>query len=157
MAEIFNGGLDVSRLLESWRASIVSKNLGAFVAFAGIVRAENGVSALSFDIYEPLLAKWFDNWQKKARAKGAILFMAHSRGDVKIAESSFAAAIASAKRRAALELIDVFVEDFKQNAPIWKYDVINGKRVFALDRAFSLPHSGVLARANGDNSGFGGF
>ncbi|MDR2638493.1 MAG: molybdenum cofactor biosynthesis protein MoaE [Helicobacteraceae bacterium] len=145
MAEIFEGGLNIASLLEKWRAAVDGGGFGAFVCFVGTVREEHNIKALSFDIYEPLLAKWFERWRAEARSKGAVLFMAHARGEVKIGESSFAAAIASPKRRAALELIDRFVEDFKQNAPIWKYDIVGAKRVFASDRAFALPHSGILA------------
>jgi molybdopterin synthase catalytic subunit len=45
----------------------------------------------------------------------------------------------------ALELIDEFVEDFKKSAPIWKYDLINGKRVYALNRSTKIEGSGILA------------
>jgi molybdopterin synthase catalytic subunit len=38
----------------------------------------------------------------------------------------------------ALELIDEFVEDFKASAPIWKYDIINGQRVYTLDRSTAI-------------------
>ncbi|MDR1911027.1 MAG: molybdenum cofactor biosynthesis protein MoaE [Helicobacteraceae bacterium] len=145
MCEIYEGGLNVSAILEKWRVNNLDRNLGAFVSFVGSVRAENSIGALSFDIYEPLLIKWFESWQKRVNDRAAFLFMAHSRGDVLIGESSFIAAIASPKRRAALELIDLFVEDFKKNAPIWKYDVINQKRVFAIDRSQTLPFSGVLS------------
>ena len=36
------------------------------------------------------------------------------------------------KRRVALELIDIFVENFKASAPIWKYDLIDGKKYIHL-------------------------
>jgi molybdopterin synthase catalytic subunit len=45
----------------------------------------------------------------------------------------------------ALELIDEFVEDFKANAPIWKYDVKNGERIYAEDRSTPMSGSGLLA------------
>jgi molybdopterin synthase catalytic subunit len=45
----------------------------------------------------------------------------------------------------ALELIEEFVEDFKANAPIWKYDVINGKRIYAEDRSMPMDGAGLLA------------
>ncbi|MDD2699548.1 MAG: molybdenum cofactor biosynthesis protein MoaE, partial [Arcobacteraceae bacterium] len=44
----------------------------------------------------------------------------------------------------ALELIDEFVEDFKASAPIWKYDIINQKRVYALDRSTKIDGAGIL-------------
>jgi molybdopterin synthase catalytic subunit len=44
----------------------------------------------------------------------------------------------------ALELIDEFVEDFKANAPIWKYDIRNGKRIYAEDRSTPMSGAGLL-------------
>ena len=70
--------------------------------------------------------------------------MAHSRGDVMLHESSYIAAVFSPKRRVALEFIDEFVEDFKASAPIWKYDLKNGKRIYALDRSTEIQGSGLL-------------
>ena len=143
--EIFAGALPVESLIAKWYGACARRNLGAFVSFAGTVRDENGISALSFDVYQPLLAQWFEAWQR--RSDQTILFMAHSTGNVPIGESSYLAAVASSQRRAALEVIDRFVEDFKTTAPIWKYDIINGERVFAADRAFNLPSSGILQAA----------
>ena len=36
-------------------------------------------------------------------------------------------------------------EDFKAQAPIWKYDIIKGDRVYAEDRSTSIKGSGLLA------------
>jgi len=45
-----------------------------------------------------------------------------------------------------LELIDEFVEDFKANAPIWKYDVKEGKRIYAAERSTPMNGSGLLSK-----------
>ena len=71
--------------------------------------------------------------------------MAHSRGDVLIHESSYIACIFAPRRRVALELIDAFVEDFKACAPIWKYDLKDSKRIYALERSTPIKGSGLLA------------
>lgn len=102
------------------------------------------IEALSFDIYTPLLQKWFESWQERARLTGAQILMAHSLGDVPKGASSYMCAVISPKRRAALSLYEDFIEDFKANAPIWKYDVINGNRIFALSRSTPIQGSGVL-------------
>ncbi|MGK0256125.1 MAG: molybdopterin synthase catalytic subunit, partial [Arcobacteraceae bacterium] len=99
---------------------------------------------LSFDIYEPILNSWFEAWQKKAKKQNAIVLMAHSRGDVLNHQSSYIAGICSPKRRVALDLIDEFVEDFKVSAPIWKYDIINGERHYALERSTQIKGAGIL-------------
>ena len=144
--ELYNGSLDVESIISKWYKESETLNYGAFITFIGTVREEDGIEALSFDIYEPILKKWFDSWQEKAKKRGAIVKMAHSIGDVKVHESSYISAVISPKRRVALELIDEFVEDFKANAPIWKYDVIDGKRVYAKDRSTPMDGAGILTQ-----------
>lgn len=144
MLELHNGSLDVAAILKKWYEDEAKSNYGAYIPFVGTVRSEDGIDGLSFDIYEPILNSWFDAWSKKANDRGAIVKMAHSRGDVMLHESSYIAAVFSSKRRVALELIDEFVEDFKASAPIWKYDLKDGKRVYALDRSTAIKGSGIL-------------
>ena len=145
MLELYNGALPVETILSKWYKTYKTENYGAFINFIGIVRDENGIDGLSFDIYRPLLASWFDAWQNKAKNHNALLLMAHSQGDVYLHESSYIAAVLSPKRRVALEMIDEFVEDFKAKAPIWKYDIVDGKRIYADDRSTPLPGSGLLS------------
>ena len=142
--QLFNGSLPVENITNAWYEKFRNSNYGAIITFVGVVRDENGIDGLSFDIYEPILNNWFDNWQKKANEKNAIVLMAHSIGDVLNHESSYIAAVCSPKRKVALELIDEFVEDFKAQAPIWKYDLINGQRVYAKDRSSAIKGSGIL-------------
>ena len=144
MLELYDGALDVPAVLARWYAEEATSNYGAYIPFIGTVRAEDGIDGLSFDIYEPILNSWFDAWQAKAAAAGAIVKMAHSRGDVLLHESSYIAAVFSPKRRVALEMIDTFVEDFKASAPIWKYDLKNGERLYAEDRSTPIKGSGLL-------------
>jgi len=141
---LYDGALDVPKILKDWYEAEAQSNYGAYIPFVGTVRSEDGIDGLSFDIYEPILESWFEAWQKKAHEKGAVIKMAHSRGDVLLHESSYIAAVFSPKRRVALEFIDEFVEDFKASAPIWKYDLINGKRVYAKDRSTAIEGSGIL-------------
>ena len=144
MLELYKGPLDVDGIFSKWRKWADRKNYGAYITFVGTVRDEEGIEALSFDVYEPILNIWFDEWQQKAEKRGACIKMAHSVGDVPVYTSSYMAAVFSPKRRVALEMIEEFVEDFKARAPIWKYDVINGKRVYARDRSTKISGSGIL-------------
>jgi len=146
MLELYEGSLDVPNILKRWYEEEAQSNYGAYIPFVGTVRSENGIDGLSFDIYEPILKSWFEAWQEKAKAKGAIIKMAHSKGDVMLHESSYISAVFSPKRRVALEFIDEFVEDFKASAPIWKYDLIDGKRVYAKDRSTAIKGSGILGK-----------
>jgi molybdopterin synthase catalytic subunit len=142
--KLYDGPLNVPQILEEWYKEEATSNYGAYIPFVGTVREEDGIDGLSFDIYEPILEKWFKAWEKKAAEKGAIIKMAHSRGDVMLHESSYIASVFSPKRRVALEFIDEFVEDFKASAPIWKYDLKDGKRIYALDRSTAIKGSGIL-------------
>jgi molybdopterin synthase catalytic subunit len=143
--KIFEGSLPVEQIVNSWYEEFKSSNYGAIITFVGVVRDENQIEGLSFDIYEPILNNWFYNWQVKANKKNAIVLMAHSKGDVLNHESSYIAAVCSPKRRVALEMIDEFVEDFKAQAPIWKYDIVKGQRVYAQDRSTAIEGAGVLS------------
>ncbi|MEY3090183.1 MAG: hypothetical protein RL113_499 [Pseudomonadota bacterium] len=143
--ELYEGQLNVKEIFARWLDEEAESNYGAYIPFVGTIRAEDDIEALSFDIYEPVLKMWFETWQTKAKALGAVVKMAHSVGDVPIHTSSYVSAVFSPKRRVALELIDVFVEDFKANAPIWKYDVRNGKRIYAADRSTPMDGAGLLS------------
>ncbi len=144
MLELYNGALDVSTILKRWYEEESLNNYGAYIPFVGTVRAEDGIEGLSFDIYEPILKSWFCAWEQKAHQRGAKVVMAHSKGDVMVHESSYIAAVFSPKRRVALVLIDEFVEDFKASAPIWKYDIIAGKKIYAKERSTCIVGSGLL-------------
>jgi len=141
---LYDGSLNVPKILKEWYEEEATSNYGAFIPFVGTVRSEDGIDGLSFDIYEPILQSWFALWQQKAKERGAVIKMAHSRGDVMLHESSYIAAVFSPKRRVSLEFIDAFVEDFKASAPIWKYDLKDGKRVYAKERSTAINGSGIL-------------
>ncbi|WP_457564902.1 molybdopterin synthase catalytic subunit [Caminibacter sp.] len=141
MVEIFKGGIPVVPTLQRWYEEFKLEGYGAMIPFIGIVRPDNGIEGLSFDLYLPLLNEWFKKWQNLEDAK---IMMAHSFSDVKVGETSFLCAVFTKHRREGFKYLKEFVEDFKANAPIWKYDLINGKRVFASDRAKKLPQAGIL-------------
>ena len=140
--ELYDGDLPVEEITNRWYDNQRLSNYGAIITFVGVIRDEDGIDGLSFDIYEPILESWFQSWQEKAKEKNAIVLMAHSRGDVLNHTSSYIAAVCSPKRRVALEMIDEFVEDFKAQAPIWKYDLKDGKREYALDRSTEISGAG---------------
>ncbi|WP_295738814.1 molybdenum cofactor biosynthesis protein MoaE [uncultured Helicobacter sp.] len=163
MLSLYHGALPTGELYTQWEAIAQSKNCGAVSIFSGIVRKEqsleshlessldsnlksNDVEALSFDIYEPLLQKWFNSWQERAHNMGAYVCMAHSIGDVPCGKSSFMCGIISSHRKVALSLYAELIEDFKANAPIWKYDVINHKRIYAKERSKAIKGSGILCK-----------
>ncbi|MCE3046792.1 molybdopterin synthase catalytic subunit [Helicobacter kayseriensis] len=145
MLELYKNALPTQQIYLQWEELAKKNNFGAFCIFCGIVRDENQINGLSFDIYEPLLKEWFSQWEKIAQQQNMIVCMAHSVGDVLLGESSYMSAILSSNRKNALELYAEFVEDFKRNAPIWKYDLIGQKRIYAQNRSYALRGSGILA------------
>lgn len=147
MLELYDGPVPVEEILTRWYQEEANSNYGAYIPFIGTIRDEDGISGLSFDIYEPILNSWYDAWTLKAKQAGAIIKMAHSRGDVPLHQSSYVAAVFSPKRRVALEMIEAFVEDFKASAPIWKYDLKAGKRIYAADRSTAITGSGLLSKS----------
>lgn len=146
MFKIVDGSLDVVKLYEECFKSYKHKNYGAFLSFCGIVRAEDNIKALSFDIYEKLLLSWFSQWQKKVEKEGILLCFAHSKGNVYLHESSFFAAVFSKNRKEGLITLNDFVEDFKANAPIWKYDFIGEEKIYAKNRSIKLKNAGLLGK-----------
>ncbi len=146
--QIHKGALNTIDIIAIWENEAKIKNCGAFSLFIGIVRNENNISALSFDIYMPLLQLWFDKWQNKAKNQHATIYMAHSIGDVEIGKSSYMCAIISPNRKASLSLYEDFIEDFKHNAPIWKYDIINGERIYNIERSKKIQGAGILYDEN---------
>ena len=144
MFELYNGALSVTQIHKAWLEHYKSENLGAMITFCGIVRDENGVEALYFEIYEKLLKAWFDKWCEKVAQDKVALCFAHSKGEVKIHQSSYFVAVISKQRKLGLTLINEFVEDFKANAPIWKFDVKNGVKTYAFERSSKLKHAGIL-------------
>lgn len=144
MLSLYNNGLNIQEIFNKWYLDNNHKNYGAFITFVGIVRSEDDIEALSFDIYETILSKWFNEWNDRLIKENVLVCMAHSIGNVKVNESSFCCAILSKQRKKALKYIDLFVEDFKKNAPIWKYDVINSKRIYVKSRSHPIDGSGIL-------------
>ncbi|GAA8817358.1 molybdenum cofactor biosynthesis protein MoaE [Helicobacter pylori] len=145
MLKIIQGALDTDKLLKAYQEEACTKSFGAFCVFVGIVRGEDNIQGLNFDIHEALLKTWFEKWHHKAKDLGVVLKMAHSLGDVLIGQSSFLCVLMGKNRKNALELYQDFIEYFKHNAPIWKYDLIHNKRIYAKERSHLLKGSGLLA------------
>ena len=144
MLEIYENALDAKAIVNEWYDADRKNNFGAMIHFVGVVRAEDDIEGLSFDVYEPILKDWFASWQEKAKSQKAKVLMAHSRGDVLVHECSYVAGVCSPNRKVALIMIEEFVEDFKKNAPIWKYDIKNGARIYAKERSQEIEGARLL-------------
>ena len=159
MIDIGSNYIDLVKF--GWGTSLVSNNLKNKIKLLNENNIPFFIGGTVFELsYKNNRIKEFEDWLNligapiveisdgiidiKKDEKNAIIKMAHSRGDVLLHESSYIACVFSPKRRVALEFIDEFVEDFKASAPIWKYDLKNGERIYALDRSTAIKGSGLL-------------
>lgn len=145
MLELFDGAIDTQRFNDACNQRAKELNMGAVASFIGVIRQEGSVEVLSFDIHEPLLRSWLQGWESALKERQREVLMYHSKGDVPFGTSSFACAILSRNRKGVFADLEAFVEDFKASAPIWKYDLVAGERVYAKERSSALKHSGLLA------------
>ena len=72
---IENGALDINSITTKWYEELKVLNYGALVSFVGVIRDENDIDGLSFDIYFPILNNWFDSWIEKTKKQNALIFM----------------------------------------------------------------------------------
>lgn len=140
MVEIYKNAIPVMDVMHEWYKE--SYGYGAMIPFIGVVRADDSIEALRFDLHETMLNGWFSRHKHQSDTK---ILMAHSKGDVKVGQTSFMAAVFSKHREEGFGEIEKFVEAFKAHAPIWKFDVIEGQAHYAKDRSKPLPNSGILA------------
>lgn len=118
---------------------------GANCTFNGIVRKDNDIDGLFFTIYNPIFIKWFQGWQARANKIGCNLVLAHSIDLVAVGKTSYICSIFSKHRKESLEIFPKFIEDFKKKAPIWKFEIKDGKKTYASKNAYQLPFSGLLS------------
>jgi molybdopterin synthase catalytic subunit len=116
--EITRKRIDVEAILESVRRD----DAGAVVLFLGTVRADEGISALDYEVYVPMAEKVLADLVDRARAKFGILDMSvvHRIGRVAVGKDSVAIACASAHRREAFDACAWAMDEIKRIVPIWK-------------------------------------
>ena len=144
---VMDGNLPLKTLYARYNRLAKAHNKGAVTHFTGFVRQEGAMGkndGLVFELYEPLLVQWFAAHKERLEGMGVVVCMAHSRGFVPVGKSSFSVCLIAKQRASVLGELANFVEDFKQNAPIWKYDSIAGEHVFERKRAKPLHGSGLF-------------
>ncbi|MDE7317283.1 MAG: molybdenum cofactor biosynthesis protein MoaE [Helicobacter sp.] len=144
---IMDGNLPLKTLYARYNRLAKANNKGAVAHFTGFVRQEgemNKTDGLVFELYEPLLVQWFSAHKERLESDNVFVCMAHSRGFVPVGKSSFSVCLIAKQRASVLNELANFVEDFKQNAPIWKYDSIAGQQIFERTRAKPLQGSGLF-------------
>lgn len=104
---------------------------GAVVCFQGVVRSiEEGryLAALEYDVYEPMTSRELRKLAERTVRDHELLTIVveHSRGIVPVGEISFRLRVTSRHRKEALLAMDSFIDQMKQDVPIWKKPVWKG-------------------------------
>ncbi len=102
-----------------------SREIGASVEFAGIVRAgENGrvLEGLNYEAYEPMALRVLSRHLHELGSQHpcAQIHFIHRLGWVPVGETSLFVRVLSAHRQEALALVDELITRLKTDVPIWK-------------------------------------
>lgn len=106
--------------------SISAPSFGASVVFLGVVRDHNDgkrVQAVSYDVFEPLAKKSFQEISDEAQAKWGKdlnIILIHRKGKLQVGEVSVAIGVGSPHREEAYEASRYVIEQLKERSPIWK-------------------------------------
>ena len=101
---------------------------GAELCFEGVVRPseeERAITGLSYEAYEPMATTMLTQLARQIVATFGLLAVRveHSRGFVGAGECSFRLCISSAHRGEGLAAMELFIDQMKQDVPIWKTPV----------------------------------
>jgi molybdopterin synthase catalytic subunit len=99
-------------------------DVGAIVTFTGLVRAENGLAALTLEHYPAMTDRQLAAIAAEAAARWPLLAgtVIHRHGRLLPGEPIVFVGIASAHRGAAFEAAEFLMDWLKTRAPFWKHD-----------------------------------
>lgn len=107
-------------------AFVSAPEQGAVATFVGAVRNHNlgkAVSGVSYDLFEPLTLKTFEEICVEVREKwgeALHLFVSHFKGRLEVGGISIVIATSSPHRDEAFQACRFIIEEIKQRSPIWK-------------------------------------
>lgn len=101
---------------------------GAILVFEGVVRgreADRDIVALDYQAYEPMATNMLRQLAERICQESDLLAVdvTHSRGRVAVGECSFRLVVRSRHRKEGLRAMDWFIDQMKQDVPIWKSPV----------------------------------
>lgn len=116
--ENFDVGAECARLIAG------KTEIGAVVAFTGIVRGDDGLSALTIENYpgmtEREIARHVDEAGKRWPLQGVTVI--HRVGSLSPGENIVLVAVASAHRQTAFEAAEFLIDYLKTRAAFWKQE-----------------------------------
>jgi len=103
-------------------SSLKGKDVGAVVSFLGVVRGDEGVSKLDFEVYEEMAEKKLKDIRREAMEKYQIedLAIIHRKGTLKVGENIVLVVASAAHRKEAFAACEWSMEQLKKVVPIWK-------------------------------------
>lgn len=99
-------------------------DIGAVVAFTGLVRADDGLEALTLEHYPAMTRRQLEAIAAEAEARWPLLAgtIIHRHGRLLPGEPIVLVITASAHRAAAFEAAEFLMDWLKTRAPFWKHD-----------------------------------
>lgn len=112
-------------------------DIGAVVSFTGLVRADDGLAALTIEHYPAMTERKIAAIACDAEARWPLLggIVIHRHGRLVPGEIIVLVAIASAHRGAAFEAAAFLMDWLKTRAPFWKAEELGDKRRWVTARA----------------------
>ncbi|PZO67084.1 MAG: molybdenum cofactor biosynthesis protein MoaE [Paracoccus denitrificans] len=112
---------DASALL----AGFGGANPGAIVTFTGLVRPDNGLTALELEHYPGMTERALTAHATTAMARFELsdALVVHRFGVVAVGEPIMMVATAAPHRRAAFDAADFLMDWLKSRAPFWKREI----------------------------------
>ena len=107
---------------EQARLAALGSDVGAIVAFTGLVRGRGGLTAMTLEHYPAMTERELARIAREARAHWPLLggTIIHRYGRLEPGEAIVLVAIASGHRQAAFEAAQFIMDWLKTNAPFWK-------------------------------------
>ena len=102
-----------------------SREIGAVMEFHGIVREQEGATALAalyYEAYEPMARREFDRIFSDLSARQPVhdVIVIHRLGRVPVGEASLYVRVMAKHRGQALTFCGLLIDRMKEDVPIWK-------------------------------------
>lgn len=103
-------------------AALEGQGVGAVASFTGIVRGDDGVTAIELEHYPAMTEASLNALAEEAQRRWSLsgCTIIHRVGRMEVGEPIVIVATASAHRAAALEACTFLIDRLKTDAPFWK-------------------------------------
>ena len=98
---------------------------GAVVTFTGLVRADDGLTALDIEHYPGMTERALSDHARAATDRFGLsdVLVVHRHGRIEVGAPIMMVATAARHRRAALDAADFLMDWLKSRAPFWKREI----------------------------------